>query len=95
MVWCGDGGANRGLGYGGLGGLPSDSSVKVVAGCSGVGGEVEAVLEREGCRWGACQYAEKGVATRAHFGRRPERVRDAAGLAGHRSDDALPASGRA
>ena len=43
-----DGGADRGLGYRGLGGLPRDIGVKVVAGCSGIGGEVEAVLEGGG-----------------------------------------------
>ena len=41
----------RGLRYRGLGGLPRDSGVNVVAGCSGTGGEkVEAVLERGGGR---------------------------------------------
>ena len=38
----------RGLGYRGLEGLPHDSGVSVVAGCSGIGGEVKAVLERGG-----------------------------------------------
>ena len=55
-----DGGANRGLGYRWLGGgLPRDSGGNVVAGCSGIGGEVEAVLKRG--EWGACQCGEKGV----------------------------------
>ena len=39
--------------------LPQDSGVDVVAGCSGIGGEVEAVLERG--VWGACRCGEKGV----------------------------------
>ena len=48
-----------GWGTMGWGGLPRGSGVEMVAGCSGIGGEVEAVLEEGG--WGACRCGEKGV----------------------------------